>query len=122
MVGGIRRRLTFQRLLKTVLKAGGIRNIQAVNKATEGLKRLFQRPTHVVFCDWVMDEMNGGEFTRQVRELQVPSRIILLTGFSSVDIRKRAGNLGADFFLEKPITAQALLHSIALAMENTPAD
>ncbi len=102
----------FLKLLRTVLRVAGIRNLQTVESAGEGLERVTRKPPHVVLCDWVMDEMDGGEFARRVRELEIPTKVILVTGFTSEDIRRRAGGLGADGFLEKPFTPFELFQAI----------
>lgn len=106
----------FRILMKTVFRAIGVRNIQLVGDAMEGLARLSHRPTDIVFCDWVMDTMNGVEFTRSLRKFNDRSRVVLLTGYSMDVMRERAANSGVDDFLEKPVSAHSLIQSVSNVM------
>ncbi|MCW8915880.1 MAG: bacteriohemerythrin [Magnetovibrio sp.] len=111
----------FRRLIRTILRAVGIRHIQVVDTPQDGLARLADRPADVVLCDWVMDEMNGTEFAHKVHEMQLPTRIVLLTGYSTDVLKERSSELGIADYLEKPIKARNLLETISrVAMSATP--
>lgn len=103
----------FRRLIRTILRAVGIRNIQIVENAQEGLARLAERPADVVLCDWVMEDMNGTEFARKVNELELPSRVVMLTGYSTDVLKERSSDLGVADYIEKPIKARTLLETIS---------
>jgi len=103
----------FRRLIRTILRAVGIRNIQVVKTPTEGIARLSERPADVVLCDWVMDEMNGTEFARKVNELELPTRVVLLTGYSVDVLKERSSDLGIAAYIEKPVKARTLLETIS---------
>lgn len=105
----------FRRLIRTILKAVGVNNMQMVESAGEGLSKLSQRPADVVLCDWMMDEMNGTEFARQVQVLELPTRVVMLTGLSSDVLKERSTDLNVMGYLEKPIKARLLLETIAKA-------
>ncbi|HEY9079836.1 bacteriohemerythrin [Magnetovibrio sp.] len=103
----------FCRLIRTILRAVGIRNIQIVDNAAEGISRLADRPADVVLCDWVMDDMNGTEFARRVGEMQLPTRVVMLTGYSTDVLKERSSDLMVADYLEKPIKARNLLETIS---------
>lgn len=103
----------FRRLIHTILKAVGVSNLQMVESAGEGISRLSQRPADVVLCDWMMDEMNGTEFARQVQCLELPTRVVMLTGLSADVLKERSTDLNVMGYLEKPIKARLLLDTIA---------
>ncbi len=105
----------FRKLIQTLLKAVGIRNVDAVEKPGDGLTRLSQRPADVVLCDWVMDDMNGAEFAQQLTEMEVPSRVVLMTGYSIDVLQERSSDLNVAGYLEKPIKARDLLETICKA-------
>ena len=112
----------FRRLIRTILKAVGVNNLQMVKSAGEGISRLSQRPADVVLCDWMMDEMNGTEFARQVQYLELPTRVVMLTGLSADVLKERSTDLNVMGYLEKPIKARLLLETIAkAAMSVSPA-
>lgn len=103
----------FRRLIRTILRAVGIRNIQVVESADEGITRLAERPADVVLCDWVMDDMNGTEFARKVMEMQLPTRVVMLTGYSTDVLQERSSDLDVAGYIEKPIKARTLLETIS---------
>ena len=103
----------FRKLIKTILQAVGIRNVQVVSKPAEGLLSLAKRPADVVLCDWVMDDMNGTEFARKVTEMELPSRVVMLTGYSIDVLRDRSSDMSIAGYLEKPIKARDLLEMIS---------
>lgn len=105
----------FRKLIHTILKAVGIRNLQMVDKPAEGLSRLAQRPADVVLCDWVMDDMNGTEFARKVNEMELPSRVVMMTGYSIDVLQDRSSDINISAYLEKPIKARDLLETISKA-------
>lgn len=103
----------FRRLIRTILRAVGIKNVQIVESPVEGIARLAERPADVVLCDWVMDEMNGTEFAQKVLEMQLPTRVVMLTGYSINILQERSSDLGIAEYLEKPIKARTLLETIS---------
>lgn len=111
----------FRKLIDTVLKAVGIRNVQLVENPADGISRLAKRPADVVLCDWVMDEMNGTEFARQVEELDLPSRVVLMTGYSTDILKERSTTLNIAGYLEKPVKARQLLETISRVALGLPA-
>lgn len=111
----------FRKLIDTVLKAVGIRNVQLVENPADGISRLAKRPADVVLCDWVMDEMNGTEFARQVEELDLPSRVVLMTGYSADILKERSSTMNIAGYLEKPVKARQLLETISRVALGLPA-
>lgn len=105
----------FRRLIQTILKAVGVKNLQLVENPQDGIARLAQRPADVVLCDWVMEEMNGAEFARKVSELELPSRVVLMTGYSTDVLQERSSHLDISGYLEKPVKARRLLEAISHA-------
>ena len=93
-------------LVETILKVGGIRNIELTKSATEGLALLARRPADVVFCDWVMEDMNGVELARHAAEMKTGAKIVLLSGHSIDVVRERSAGAGIAGYLEKPIRSE----------------
>ena len=71
------------------------------------------RPADIVLCDWVMDEMNGTEFAHKVSEMQLPTRVVMLTGYSIDVLKERSSDLGIADYIEKPVKARTLLETIS---------
>jgi two-component system response regulator RegA len=61
----------------------------------------------------------GLEIIKYIRDHHIDSRVILITGYGSDEVRERALQLGADFFFEKPVRAGELVDALA-SMGITP--
>ncbi|OEJ65952.1 bacteriohemerythrin [Magnetovibrio blakemorei] len=110
----------FRRLIRTILRAVGITQIQVVETPEEGLDRLADRPADVVLCDWVMDDMSGTEFARKVQEMKLPTRVVMLTGYSIDVLKERSTDLAVTDYIEKPIKARELLETISRVAMSVP--
>ena len=82
--------------------------VSTTTSATIGLKRLADRPCHVVVSDWQMPGMDGVALFREVRKLAIPVACLLMTGrldqFSlevAPSDRKLLGLIGKPFAPQK---------------------
>lgn len=109
--------VNFRRLLSTILRAVGVVDVRVAMGAAEGLDTLARRPAHVVLCDWLMDDMDGLAFARELARRPAPPHLIMTTGFSAEDMLKKAHDLPIIIagFIEKPISAYGLVRTIAHA-------
>jgi two-component system chemotaxis response regulator CheY len=94
-------------------------NIQVVEAANglEGLERLKEMaPPDLVLVDWNMPVMNGIDFIRAVRELHIydPLPLIMVTTNSESDYVGTAMDAGANEYIQKPCTFDALREKIEL--------
>lgn len=109
------------RLARTMLNAFGVVNIHEAEDGIDGLESLTKYRSDIVLVDWVMDGMDGIEFTRQVRQSDndeinhVP--IIMMTGHTQRLRVEEARDAGITEFLAKPISAHALYQRITAIIE-----
>ncbi len=83
--------------------------------AIELLKR---QPMDVVISDFLMPQMNGIEFLKEVRQIQPEAVRLLLTGYADKENAIRAINeVGLYHYLEKPWDNQAMLNIIKNALQ-----
>jgi Response regulator containing CheY-like receiver, AAA-type ATPase, and DNA-binding domains len=76
-------------------------------------------PFDVVLCDFRLGDRNGIEVLREIRELGVPTPVILLTGWGGRDVDLLAMRAGAADYLDKNgLTAELLDRSIRYAVEH----
>ncbi|MCK5167107.1 MAG: bacteriohemerythrin [Rhodospirillaceae bacterium] len=102
----------FCKFISTILKAVGISNIEVTGSAENGLALLSRRPADVVLCDWIMDEMTGTEFAAKIEEMGLPSKVIMMTGYSIDELKSKSSETNISSYLEKPINAHDLLDTI----------
>ncbi len=99
--------------IMSLAKIGFKQVIEAVDGA-EGLKKLAEEKPDLVLCDWNMPEMNGLQFVNAVRKnadfKEVP--IIMLTTVDTRDEIMAVIKAGANDYLHKPFTPEALKEKI----------
>lgn len=78
----------------------------------EALDSLALHQPDLIITDYHMPSMNGLELIAQVRQRQIPSRIILITAYSSPELYDAAQKLQVDHYLTKPVPL-TLLRTIA---------
>jgi CheY-like chemotaxis protein len=109
-----------RKLVTAILQAFGVTHIAEANNGTRGLAAMRENPD-VIILDWMMDEMNGIEFTKAVRS--APSSpnpyvpIIMLTGYTSADCVQQARDAGVNEFLAKPVSVKAMLARLTAVIE-----
>src|SRR5260370_40097056 len=94
-------------------------NIQVVEAADgrEALERLKEMsPPDLVLVDWNMPVMSGIDFIRAVREQHIydPLPLIMVTTNSEIDYVGAAMNAGANGYIQKPCTLDALKEKLGL--------
>lgn len=94
-----------------MLREGFNANILEAANGIEGLSQLERRPEiNLIICDIEMPEMDGIEFIRSVRENDsycfLP--LLVMTTVGQTKRRDDALNAGADAFIQKPVTMEAL--------------
>ena len=99
--------LTIQKLLQSQLTARGW-EIEVVRNGRLALERIAQLPPDLVLLDIGIEEIDGLEVCRQVRQWSsVP--IILVTAADTPRIKVTALELGADDYLTKPFHTAELV-------------
>ncbi len=95
-------------------------NVETFNTPREALERLNGTPVDVVVADFLMPEMDGIQFLREVRDQKPEVTRILLTGYADKQNAIRAINeVGLYHYLEKPWDNDHFLLIIRNAIERT---
>jgi DNA-binding NarL/FixJ family response regulator len=105
--------------LSTFLSLSG--DIEIVGEACNGLEAIRQAEAlhpQVILMDLEMPVMDGYEAARQIKVLQPASRVIALTIHGGEAERQQALQAGADDFVLKGASLEALLRSIWSAAED----
>lgn len=82
------------------------------------LARASELEAGCIITDVRMPEMSGLELLTELKRLQLPHPIIVLTGHGDVGLAVEALRAGAADFLEKPFEDETLLHAVRAALAN----
>ncbi len=84
--------------------------IYTAGNGVEALRELKHHRISLIVSDWMMPEMDGAEFCRQVRSNQDTSHIpfVMLTAKTDDGSKTESMNCGADAFIEKPFSMKYL--------------
>jgi two-component system, chemotaxis family, chemotaxis protein CheY len=105
---------TIRMILCEYLRKMGIQVVEAAD-GREALERLKEMsPPDLMLVDWNMPVMNGIDFIRAVRELHVydPLPLIMITTNSEYEHLGLAMEAGANEYIQKPCTFDALREKI----------
>lgn len=114
---------TFTReMVETVLRALGVRQVHQAADAAAGFVELRTHPIDIAFVDWVMDPLDGLDFTRLVRDAKDSPNpflpIIMLTGHTELWRVEQARDVGVNEFLAKPFSAKSLYRRVVSIIDN----
>jgi DNA-binding NarL/FixJ family response regulator len=96
---------------------------QVVAEAANGREAVRLADRHrpqVVIMDIAMPEMNGLESTRQIRQVQPETKILILTVYDSEQIVREVLNAGADGYLLKSDAGRDLLTAVEAVLGGKP--
>ncbi len=105
-----------QKLATALLKKMGHQVVVAVN-GVEALQRWQQEHFDMILMDVQMPEMDGGEATVKIRELEKKTGehipIIAMTAFAMSGDRDRYIGLGMDDYITKPVSSKVVEQAVA---------
>ena len=107
---------TIRMILCQYLRKMNIEVVEAAN-GREALERLKEMaPPDLVLVDWNMPVMSGIDFIRAVRELRIydPLPLVMVTTNSESDYLGAAMEAGANEYIQKPCTFEALREKLDL--------
>lgn len=97
-------------LLSAVLESSGF-EFEVAKNVLEAFRFLESESFDLVLLDLLMPELNGFDFLKSVRAEEQTKNlpIIVISAATDIENKKKAKDLGADCFLDKPIDIEVLL-------------
>jgi DNA-binding NtrC family response regulator len=92
-------------------------NVCDAQDVETALDILRQKPIDIVITDKSMPAIDGLDLVRFVRENHSNTGVIMMTGHASVEGAVEAVKIGADEYLQKPITDDKLLPAVQRVLE-----
>lgn len=98
--------------LHELIKPLGFKIIRAFN-GKDAVEYIEKKTTiHLILMDMQLPEMDGFEATKRIKLISPSIPVIAQTAYALADERARAIDAGCDYYLSKPISADALLYLI----------
>jgi CheY-like chemotaxis protein/glycine cleavage system H lipoate-binding protein len=94
-------------------------NVTAVDNAAEALEHLKASRFKLVLCDIMMQGIDGFEFLRQLASSGIPTPVVMMTGYSTVENALKSLSAGAVDYIAKPFTTDELLTVVRRAMSSS---
>jgi CheY-like chemotaxis protein len=91
--------------------------VDTASSAREGLALTQEGNFDAVLLDLRMPDLNGLEILRQVKQTTPEAKIIIITGYPSVDSAVEALKLGASDYLVKPFTPLELSETVRRVLQ-----
>jgi DNA-binding NtrC family response regulator len=82
-----------------------------------GLKKLSETQVDLVLLDVMMPDMDGLDVLAEIKKSQPEIPVVMMSGHASVEIAVKAVRLGAVDFLEKPLSSEKVLVTVANALK-----
>jgi two-component system chemotaxis response regulator CheY len=103
------------KIVHGLLRQLGFTNLDEAENGEEALRKLRERSYQLVISDWNMEPMTGIELLRSVRADNAlrATPFIMITAESKVENVVAAKQAGANNYIVKPFSAEALKQKIA---------
>lgn len=81
----------------------------AVTDGEEAITYLLEHKVDLAILDWMMPQKSGIEVCRDIRNFQLPVKVMMLTAKNSVEDEISSLSYGADEYIRKPFEPRVLL-------------
>ena len=105
------------RLLLQMLEMEGYHNVIGISDPRETLDQVARQSTDLVLLDLNMPHLDGYQVMEQLKTLDLPPSILVLTAQTTPESRLRALRAGARDFLSKPFDVAELLARVGNLLE-----
>lgn len=102
--------------LKQMFQKGSF-EIETFSEGKPALKRMAEKPFHLVLSDIRLPDIDGVEILSLVKQNYPLTEVILITGYATIDDAVKAIKKGAYYYLSKPFTPQQVQTIVGRAVE-----
>jgi DNA-binding NtrC family response regulator len=82
------------------------------DSAVRALELVKTQPFDMILSDVVMPEKDGLSFLEDLKNMELPTPVVMISGQAHIEMAVRATRLGAVDFLEKPLSTEKLLLTV----------
>ncbi len=106
----------FSRQMKTFFLRRGFK-VDTAATGSSALELARQNPPEVLIIDWVLkDTLNGLDVVLQLKKDNPDMAAVLISGYPSPEMEKRARDIGKVTFISKPFDAGEILSAVQRAV------
>ena len=109
---------SIRRTLKEILEFENY-EVEAVEDGISGVKEAKANSYDIIFCDIKMPQMDGMEVLTKLKNDNLETPIIMISGHGNIETAVEAIRKGAYDFIEKPLDLNRILVTIKNALEHT---
>ncbi len=95
----------------------GLFEIESFLEGKPALKRMAEKPFHLVLSDIRLPDIDGREILGRIKQDHPSTEVILITGYATLDDAVKAVKEGAYYYLSKPFTPQQVQTIVGRAVE-----
>ncbi|UCD85162.1 MAG: sigma-54-dependent Fis family transcriptional regulator [Deltaproteobacteria bacterium] len=103
-------------MLSVLLRKEGY-GVDEAKEGEEALEKLAREEYDFILCDIRMPKMDGMDFLKKAVEMRVPSTIIMMSAYGTIDTAVEAMKLGAYDYISKPFKTDEVLLTLRKAEE-----
>jgi DNA-binding NtrC family response regulator len=92
-------------------------DIETYTDPNEAIKRFAEKKFQVLVTDLKMKELDGIEVLKLVQKVSPETKVIIITGFATVEKAREALKIGAYDFIAKPFKLSQLRDLVIKALE-----
>lgn len=96
------------KILKLYLQKEGY-FVDAVFNGADAVSYLEDRKTDLLILDWMLPRKNGIEVCRELKQMDIPVKVIMVTAKSTTENELSGLTAGADDYIKKPFSMDVLL-------------
>lgn len=91
-------------------------DLETFTDPNEALKRFSEKKVQVLITDLKMKEIDGIEILKLVKKVSPETKVIIITGFATVEKAREALKIGAYDFIAKPFRLSQLRDLVVSAL------
>ncbi len=107
-----------QASLRGVLEDEGYR-VTTVGNGTQALARIGEEPPDLILLDIWMPGRDGLEVLAEIKRARPEQPVVMISGHGTIETAVKATKLGAYDFIEKPLSLEKTLLTVARALEHS---
>jgi DNA-binding NtrC family response regulator len=92
-------------------------DVRLASNGREGIDILSKEPFSLILLDLKMPDMDGVDVLKTIKEKWPDLKVVIVTGYSTVQTAVQTLKLGAHNFIEKPFTPDTLLSAVKDALK-----